>query len=516
MARMPVPVVGECRDCHSWGLLARRWICHPCIAWARSHPRGTCAGCGVEGLGLKRGYCRLCWLQASRDAGRYNTRRLLARGERLGWHQLEFTTMRFALRRRDGSRAPWRPRPEPPAARGVVGQLLLLQVPIQHAPAAAHLLPPGAPPAVMDALCLTEGFGAAHGWSSQTTTKVKVSLAVLLSHRQAGHPVLRSEVETLRSTAGSVVRTCAVLTELGLLVDDRADPVEELISARTAGLPEPFTAGVAGWLRVLARGNARRPQRSGKTVAEYSRWTRPVLLAWAVKVDSLREVTTAMIEAALASPPPGVRPANLFTALRSMFGHLHRTRMVFTDPTRGIHLGAQVLAPILPLTGKDYARVVASASDPAGRLVVALAGVHGARPGQIRALTLTDADLWQRRLVVAGNPRRMDDLTRQVLLDWLVHRHATWPRTANPHLLLTKFSARSLAPVSATWLRGLTAGSGVPLDRLRMDRQLEEALTHGPDPLHLQRLFAISDASAMRYARAARFRLEAEHRPTPV
>lgn len=136
--------------------------------------------------------------------------------------------------------------------------------------------------------------------------------------------------------------------------------------------------------------------------------------------------------------------------------------------------------------------------------------MHAARPGQIRTLKLADADLWQRRLVIAGNPRRLDELTRRVLLDWLVHRRTTWPGTANPHLLLTSLSARSMAPVSATWLRGLTAGSGVPLDRLRMDRQLEESLSHGPDPLHLQRLFAMSDATAMRYARAARTHLDAD------
>lgn len=81
-----------------------------------------------------------------------------------------------------------------------------------------------------------------------------------------------------------------------------------------------------------------------------------------------------MIVDALTNPPPGVRPANLFTALRSLFKHLQRTRRAFTDPTRGIHLGAQPLAAILPLSAADYDRVIASAIGPAGRLAVALAG----------------------------------------------------------------------------------------------------------------------------------------------
>jgi hypothetical protein len=37
-----------------------------------------------------------------------------------------------------------------------------------------------------------------------------------------------------------------------------------------------------------------------------------------------------------------------------------------------------------------------------------------------------------------------------------------------------------------------------------MDRQLEEALNHGPDPLHLASLFGIGERTAMRYADAAR------------
>jgi hypothetical protein len=36
-------------------------------------------------------------------------------------------------------------------------------------------------------------------------------------------------------------------------------------------------------------------------------------------------------------------------------------------------------------------------------------------------------------------------------------------------------------------LRGQTA----TLERLRVDRQLEDALTHGPDPLHLAAVFGI-------------------------
>jgi hypothetical protein len=38
---------------------------------------------------------------------------------------------------------------------------------------------------------------------------------------------------------------------------------------------------------------------------------------------------------------------------------------------------------------------------------------------------------------------------------------------------------------------GTTFGQAATLERLRVDRQLEEALTHGPDPLHLAAVFGI-------------------------
>jgi hypothetical protein len=46
------------------------------------------------------------------------------------------------------------------------------------------------------------------------------------------------------------------------------------------------------------------------------------------------------------------------------------------------------------------------------------------------------------------------------------------------------------------------------LERLRVDRQLEEALTHGPDPLHLAAVFGLDPKTAIRYAENARLLLE--------
>ena len=67
-------------------------------------------------------------------------------------------------------------------------------------------------------------------------------------------------------------------------------------------------------------------------------------------------------------------------------------------------------------------------------------------------------------------------------------------------------TATGTGPVSDTWPGRLLRRCATPatLDRLRMDRQLEEALVSGADPLHLAVVFDVDPATATRYANAAR------------
>lgn len=59
-------------------------------------------------------------------------------------------------------------------------------------------------------------------------------------------------------------------------------------------------------------------------------------------------------------------------------------------------------------------------------------------------------------------------------------------------------------------MRGETA----TLERLRVDRQLEEAMAQGSDPLHLAEVFGLDEKTAMRYADSARQLLLASPRET--
>ena len=89
-----------------------------------------------------------------------------------------------------------------------------------------------------------------------------------------------------------------------------------------------------------------------------------------------------------------------------------------------------------------------AAISPAQRLIVALAAIHAARPGAIRQLTLEDLDLPNRRITIAGHRQRLGELTRNALLAWLGYRRATWPGTANRHVLISRISALGTGPVS--------------------------------------------------------------------
>jgi hypothetical protein len=82
--------------------------------------------------------------------------------------------------------------------------------------------------------------------------------------------------------------------------------------------------------------------------------------------------------------------------------------------------------------------------------------------------------------------------------------------------LISKQTAAGLSPLSAQaatrMLRNLPAG----LERMRIDRQLEEALTSGADPLHLASVFGISNRTAIGTRSMPRNCWPTLRRPPPV
>ena len=69
---------------------------------------------------------------------------------------------------------------------------------------------------------------------------------------------------------------------------------------------------------------------------------------------------------------------------------------------------------------------------------------------------------------------------------------------------------------SLPWANRILRGLPATLERLRIDRQLEEALTHRADPLNLAVVFVIDESTAIRYAASARQLLQRPHEGDPV
>ena len=82
---------------------------------------------------------------------------------------------------------------------------------------------------------------------------------------------------------------------------------------------------------------------------------------------------------------------------------------------------------IIPLGPGEISATHRGSRYPAARLALALAAVH-ARPEAIRTLALSDLDLGDRRIALAGQSRQLDDLTRRFIFTWPDHRRARGPQ----------------------------------------------------------------------------------------
>ena len=495
--------IGSCPDCLSWGAsYGSQSFCRACYDFTRRYDRGRCAGCRRV-IAVKKGHCRLCWLQAGiAAAGR---RRVTpADFEPAGYWQLSLAGM---SRLGGTGPAPAAPaaRPAPRAAAPGWTQLQLtapgesLHFDKRHW-AASRI--------DGEALALTRRIAAelaaTRGWNTRIVIETGRALAVVLAGHTPGDMIAWSQLPpALHRRDLSITRTAEVLDLAGLLDDDRVSSFACLMRARLAPLPAPMAADAGHWLRTRSQGGPRSRPRDEHTVRMNLNRVHPLLLEWAGHYSHLREVTTADIIAATELLPPSMRRQTL-TALRSLFGHAKKTGRIFRDPTRGVRGGQRPLNLIQPLQPAEIHQATAAAVTPAARLAVALAAVHAARPKTIRELHLGDVDLGNRRLVIGGRSRPLDDLTASLLLGWLQHRGRRWPGTANPHLIINQQTAMTTRAVSENWLTESCRGLTATLERLRVDRQLEEALSHGADPLHLAAVFGIDDNTAIKYATIAR------------
>lgn len=368
--------------------------------------------------------------------------------------------------------------------------------------AAGHRSPTG--PVPTPAPEVAHGIAEGRGWKTLARRAMQRTLVRLLADHAAGEVICASDVcrVTARHSA-NVDYAIEILEAMGIVTDDRPRTFDLWLEARLAPLAPAIRRDVSTWARILHDGGPRSRPRDPRTATGYVRTLLPALRDWSARYDHLREVTRDEVLAYLAQLSGHLR-ASAVTALRSLFTWAKRTKVVFRN--RAVRLRVRHPDdPIMqPLSTAELARTVEAATTPHARLFVALAAIHAARPSHIRALRLSDVDLGNRRITIAGHDRPLDDLTYRVLCDWLRYRRERWPHTANPHLVISYCTALGLGPVSHALLAPALRGLPATIDRLRMDRQLDEAIAAGADPLHLAAVFGISDAAALRWATNAR------------
>ncbi|MBC6457770.1 hypothetical protein [Actinomadura sp. HBU206391] len=466
---------------------------------------------------LKKDFCRLCWIQ-TRDFPHAPSVRWseAARREALQatrTHQLFLANTFYALSLQ-GARGPRPPAEVPqldPASLPplIPGQLRLLEAPrdllrIHRDRTIVLLREVRAIPHLAQAWEAAESLADRHGWSARLRYDVKRALVISLSCRGPDEPVLYSELEPLAKRQYPVARTARVLAEVGMLHDDRPDLLEQHWTRRLEGATPAIFAQADAWLRHLRDGGPRFKPRSRKTVSEYSRNTAPILVRWSQTYDDLREITRDEIDRTIRALPPGRRRLAPITALRSLFSYLRKTNRIFQNPTTHLKLGSAPTDVLLPLGSEHYRQAVAAARTALHHVALALAAVHAASSNDIQHMKIDDVDLTQRHITINGVRRHLDDLTRQALITYLRDRQSRWPGTSNPHLVVSAVTVFDQRPVSTYSMTQLFRGLKATIDQLRQDRILEEALTRGPDPLHLTAVFGISHSTAIRYSDAAR------------
>jgi hypothetical protein len=505
----------SCADCLARGVLTGR-RCSSCSVWRHKHPgEAGCAGCGRT-LAVKDGYCRLCWQQAryqSRLAGGLprGAVPVLQDGGRLHWHQLFFDRMQLRrphgpVRRHDRRGSPAKPPPAPagrPAVRWTQPRLpgAWRDFTRSGVDADADL----GNPWLARGLYAAWRRGESRGWRRGLRFAVRRTLIIVLSRHQPGDTVRYSEVIPLQQALGiRAGRTAEVLQEMGVLDDDRRPSFEDWLDRKLDGLAPGIRADAGAWLRTMRDGGPRSRPRDIASAWNHMNQLRPVLLAWSGRYGHLREITRDDVAAVLAGLR-GSRCASVLVALRSLFASCKKHKTIFRSPVQGLRVGQHPYGIIQPLRQDEIDQAAKAAATPAARLVLVLAAMHAARPKAIRELLLADVGPGSRRLTIDSRTRPIDELTRQVLAEWLSYRNTRWPCTANPHLLVNQMSANGTGPVSTIYFaKTALRGQAATLERLRVDRQLQEALAHGPDPLHLAAMFGLDPKTAIRYAENAR------------
>lgn len=498
---------GLCLECGTWAPLIARGCCNTCVIFRFRGEIGVCRLCAREVIVGKLRRCRRCLVAGSRAGVRFPGRPIDSPRlppKRVGFPrdiQLFFSGMLNA-----GRNSPPASRVERDSAtqrtRLTHGQLNLLWVPadLSHidvdevvATAAAEL------PHLFSSVA---AFGATRGWRETTVRGVQRATAVLLAARCERDRFEHSALERLSGLGLPIGSTVDFLADTDLLVIDPDATLDVWVDERLSGLPGKVRSEVQSWVDVLrGRSTRRRKPHLVTTIKAYVKVTAPILEQWSHRYDSLRQVTEQDVDEQLAGLEGWDRP-NILVGMRSLFRTLKANRLIFADPSARFSMEAPSRRPPLAIDPEVRSSLLELIRQPDHRLIVLLAGVHALSCKQIVSLRVDDVDLAGNRFFVNAHPRPLDAVTRDHLVAWLDFRRATWPHTANPHLLVTSRSAARIGPAGQTYVKTAVAGLPVTLSGLRADRLVCEALDSGGDPLRIALMFGMSAEAATGYAKS--------------
>ncbi|MFF2959206.1 hypothetical protein ACFVT1_09875 [Streptomyces sp. NPDC057963] len=147
-----------------------------------------------------------------------------------------------------------------------------------------------------------------------------------------------------------------------------------------------------------------------------------MLIDWSGRYQHLHEVTRQDVKEAVKALT-GLQRNRVLVAPRSIFQFHKAAGRLFRNPTARVKRGP--VEPSMPqrLEPDQLDALVAHATTPIRRLILALTAVHAARPTVLQKLGLDDVDLDKPRLPIGGHPRRLDKLTEQIINAYLRHRH---------------------------------------------------------------------------------------------
>lgn len=493
----------SCRCCWAWGDHFYTDICRACTSWNKAYPERRCRCCRRQAA-CKDGYCRLCRKQASLNHDhRLKTKVNLDTPRRTG-HQLFFADLVRSVQLPEAD-------PEPAAAprlRPVRLKLRYQQLiccdstrDLRHVPLVG--LEIRHPEYVDFVLARAEAIGQARGWSDMVRIRTQRALTIVAAVHDPWEKVLASTVAQLTARQLPACRVIDVLEDLQLLQDDRPDPLDGWLVGMLAGLPVGIEEETLVWVDHMRHGGQRARPRAAQTVRNKLSAVVPFLRHVGRDYHTLRQVTREDCKTWLDTVTKDRH--RVIVALRALFKTLKAKKVIFADPTRYIRGGKTTGTIPQPLAPHRLAQAAEmAAGDPTLRVVLALTAIHALGAEETRRVQLDDIDLPTERIHLRGIDRPLDPYTRQAINDYLAIRRSTWPRTANPHLLVSKRTAHELGPTTHTWMTKRLRSMGLTTTQLRTDRILDEAAATAGDPLHLATVFGMSTGAAVRYADAVR------------